>query len=63
MNQQEELVLRILSSVDVIKGKTKFDWRGIGIIRLLGGLHVYGIFAYFHLDVIGVAPPIMALLP
>lgn len=53
----------IIPFAAIISGKTKFDWRGIGIIRLIGGLHVYGIFAYFHLDVIGVAPPIMALLP
>ncbi len=53
----------IIPFAAIISGKTRFDWRSIGFIRLLGGLHVYGIFAYFHLDIIGVAPPIMAFFP
>ncbi|MEH6824899.1 MAG: NnrU family protein [Motiliproteus sp.] len=37
---------------------TRIDWRGIGWLRLLGGLLLYLILLFAHQPVIGIAPPV-----
>ncbi|MEH6471720.1 MAG: NnrU family protein [Halopseudomonas sp.] len=36
----------------------RIDWRGIGWLRLLGGLLLYGLLLFAHQAVIGIAPPV-----
>lgn len=51
----------IIPFAAIVAGKTTIDWENINLLQIAAGLLTYALFAYFHIDIIGVAPPIISL--
>lgn len=51
----------IIPFAAIVAGKTTVDWENINLLQIAAGLLTYALFAYFHIDIIGVAPPIISL--
>jgi len=49
------LVTSRIPFVAALQGRTKIDWRGIGMARLLGGVGLYGVLAIVHEWIAGVS--------
>ena len=50
-----KLTTSVLPLAAALTGRTKIDWRGIGVARLLGGLALYGALLVAHDLVLGVS--------
>lgn len=53
-----ELTTSVVPFLAIVQGRTRFDWSGIGPLRVIGGIALWAVLWFAHPFVIGVSPAI-----